>query len=156
MNTTLTYILQDKGHKFIKRYGGKMSIYLITVLQSVMNCCSDRNGYRSFFCVECKHVKRIPFTCKKRLCPKCSQWANRRFAINFVQRMLPVTHRHLTMSIPDRLWGIFHSNRKLKKLFIDNLILSNNPISYHQFISFNVFLLHKLYSKPLLLYEYSF
>lgn len=95
-----------------------MSIYLITVLLSVMNCCSNRNGYRSFFCVECRHVKRVSFTCKKRLCPRCSQWANRRFAINFVQRMLPVTHRHLTMSIPDRLWGIFHGNRKLKKLLI--------------------------------------
>lgn len=114
----LRYILQDKGHDFIKNYCGKISVYVVSVLLAVLNCGTERNGYRSFFCVKCQHVKRISFTCKKRLCPTCSQWANRSFAINFIQRMLPVTHRHLTMSIPEMLWNIFHDNPKLKKLLI--------------------------------------
>lgn len=99
-------------------YGTKVSPYAISVLISVMNCCTPRNGYRSFFCVHCKVIKRIAFTCKKWLCPTCSVWASRKFAINFVQRMLPVTHRHLTMSIPDMLWGMFHDDNKLQKILI--------------------------------------
>lgn len=118
MKTKLKHILRDHGHEFIKSYGTKVSPYAISVLISVMNCCTTRNGYRSFFCVHCKIIKRIAFTCKKWLCPTCSVWSNRRFAINFVQRMLPVTHRHLMMSIPEVLWEIYHDDKHLQKLLI--------------------------------------
>lgn len=111
----LKHILKSHGHEFIKTYGDKLSPHIISVLLSVMVCGTIKNGYRSFFCSECGHVKRVPFSCKKRLCPSCSKWSSDRFAINFVQRMLPCTHRHLTMSIPDTLWCIFHDDPNLQK-----------------------------------------
>jgi len=118
MKPKLKHILREKGNEFIKTYGEEFSPYVISVILAVINCCTNRNGYRSFFCYDCKRIRRIPFTCKKRLCPSCSQWANHHFAINFVQRMLPVTHRHITYGIPGDLWKMFHNNPKYRKLLI--------------------------------------
>lgn len=115
MKPKLKRILQIHGHEFFKAYGDKVSSHIVSVLLSVMVCGTLKNGYRSFFCPDCGHIKRIPFSCKQRLCPSCSQWSSDRFAINFVQRMLPYTHRHLTMSIPEKLWGIFHADPDLQK-----------------------------------------
>jgi len=111
----LKYILKEHGHDFIKKYGSELSAYVVSVILAVMDCGTVKSGYRSFFCPDCGQLKRIPFSCKKRLCPSCSQWANREFAINFVQRMLPFTHRHLTMSIPDVFWGMVHDNPEFQK-----------------------------------------
>lgn len=118
MKPKLKHILKDKSDGFIKTYGEELPPYVITVLLTVINCCTNRNGYRSFYCYHCQQIKRIPFTCKKRLCPKCSQWANHHFAVNFVQRMLPVTHRHITWGIPGDLWRMFHDNPHLRRLLI--------------------------------------
>jgi hypothetical protein len=114
----LKHILKSHGHEFIKTYGSELPSHVISVLLSVMFCGTLKNGYRSFFCPDCGHIKRIPFSCKSRLCPSCSQWSSDRFAINFVQRMLPYTHRHLVMSLPEMLWGIFHDNPSYQKELI--------------------------------------
>jgi hypothetical protein len=114
----LKHILKENGKEYIRTYGDRLSPYVITVLLAVMNCGTNRNGYRSFFCHHCHNIKRVPFSCKKRLCPSCSQWANHRFANNFAQRMLPVTHRHLTMTIPRMLWDIIHDDPDKQRLLV--------------------------------------
>ena len=110
MKPQLKHILRENGKEYIRTYGDRLSPYVISVLLAVMNCGTNRNGYRSFFCDHCHSIKRVPFSCKKRLCPSCSQWANHRFANNFAQRMLPVTHRHLTMTVPRMLWSMIHDD----------------------------------------------
>jgi hypothetical protein len=118
MGPELRRILQEKGREFINAYREKLPEYIITVLLAVLSCCTFKNGYQSYFCQECKKVKRIPFSCKKRICPLCNKKANRKFALDFVQRMLPVTHRHVVFTIPACLWAIFHGNRQRLKLLI--------------------------------------
>lgn len=81
----------------------------------VLQCGTGELGYRSFFCVDCGHVKRVHFSCKKRLCPSCGQWASRKFSIGFMEHMLPVTHRHLTLSIPADLWALVHKYQSMQK-----------------------------------------
>lgn len=77
-------------------------------LKKTVLCGTEENGYQSYFCWECGKVHRIRFSCKSRLCSKCGDKANEIFAEKFVRRMLPVTHRHIVFTIPDRLWGLFH------------------------------------------------
>jgi len=83
-------------------------------LQRAVRCGTEENGYQSYFCWECGKVHRIRFSCKTRLCIKCGDKANEFFAEKFVRRMLPVTHRHIVFTIPDRLWGLFHSDPTLQ------------------------------------------
>lgn len=91
-----------------------MRLVEIESLQKAIQCGTEENGYQSYFCVECETVHRIRFSCKTRLCSKCGEKANETFAERFVRRMLSVTHRHIVFTIPDILWGIFHSDSKLQ------------------------------------------
>jgi len=124
MTPKLRYILKDKGPEFINIFGDKLSTYVIQTFLQVLQCGTGKLGYQSYFCVECRTVKRIRFTCKKRFCPSCSQWANRKFALSFVQRMLPVTHRHITFTIPKSLWHIVHNDPQMQKLLIQRAYLT--------------------------------
>ncbi len=83
-------------------------------LRKAIRCGTEENGYQSYFCWECGKVHRIRFSCKTRLCSKCGDKANEFFAEKFVRRMLPVTHRHIVFTIPDSLWGLFHSDPTLQ------------------------------------------
>jgi len=83
-------------------------------LKKALLCGTEENGYHSYFCWDCGKVHRIQFSCKTRLCIKCGDKANEFFAEKFVRRMLPVTHRHIVFTIPDSLWGLFHSDSTLQ------------------------------------------
>lgn len=115
MKTTLKYILQDKGRDFINTFGDKLSLHMVKSILAVLQCATGELGFNSCFCPDCKVVKRVAFTCKNRLCTKCSRWSNREFAFKFVNNMLPVTHMHITFTIPDVLWAIVHESPKMQK-----------------------------------------
>ena len=103
-----------KCGSYLKKFGSTVRAVESDVLQKALRCGTDQNGYQSYFCVDCGIVHRICFSCKTRLCSKCGEKANEAFAERFVRRMLPVTHRHITFTIPDRLWGLFHSSPQLQ------------------------------------------
>lgn len=124
MKPKLRYILEDKGSEFINTYGDKLSFHIVQTLLQVLQCHTGKLGYNSYFCVECRKVVKVSFTCKKRLCPSCSQWANQKFALGLVQRMLPVTHRHITFAIPSTLWKIFHKDPQMQKMLLQRAHLT--------------------------------
>ncbi len=115
---TLRHILEDKINAYLKRFGEKVSPFILELVNIMLLCCDKRLGYRSFYCVNCGQLKQIAFSCKTRLCSRCGQIANERFAMNFVKRMLPVTHRYLVFTIPSNLWGLFHERVDLQKLLL--------------------------------------
>lgn len=115
---TLRYILEDKIDAYLKRFGENIRPAILEIVNIMLLCCDKRLGYRTFYCVNCSHVKQIAFSCKTRLCSRCGKIANERFAMNFVKRMLPVTHRYIVFTIPGALWGLFHERMDLKKLLL--------------------------------------
>lgn len=70
------------------------------------------------YCPKCDESKTIYFSCKSSYCPYCGKKANKIFVQKFVDKMLPVTHRHLTMTMSSKLWKIFQENPQLQKKLI--------------------------------------
>jgi hypothetical protein len=85
------------------------------VLKKTIHCGTEYNGYQSYFCTACEVAHHILFSCKTRLCGWCGAKANEKFADAFVRRMLPVSHRHITFTMPRELWPIFHRNAALQQ-----------------------------------------
>jgi hypothetical protein len=112
---TLKHILDENGESYLKDFGSEIRLIEQETLQKTLQCRTEKNGYQSYFCWECGAVHKIRFSCKSRLCSKCGDKANEIFAELFVRRMLPVTHRFITFTVPDRLWEIFHSNPLLQQ-----------------------------------------
>ena len=112
---SLGCILQEHGDEFIKMFCCLLTMYQIKAIKKTLECLTFRSGYRSYYCPDCGRLKRIPFSCKSSLCPKCSARYTKTHAMDFVSKMLNVTHRHIVFTIPDALWDIFHGNERLQK-----------------------------------------
>ena len=112
---TLKHILEENADSYLKNFGSEMRVIEKEILQKTLQCRTIQNGYQNYFCWECEFVHKIRFSCKTRLCSTCGDKANENFAARFVRRMLPVTHRHITFTVPDRLWELFHSTPLLQQ-----------------------------------------
>lgn len=82
------------------------------------------------YCPECNESKTLYFSCKTSYCPYCGKKANKIFVQNFVDRMLPVTHRHLTMTMSSGLWNIFQENPQLQKKLIKTSFVTVQETMY--------------------------
>jgi hypothetical protein len=111
----LKHILEENADSYLKTFGNKMRLVEQETLRKTLQCRTEQNGYQSYYCIQCEAVHKIRFSCKTRLCSKCGDKANEVFAERFVRRMLPVTHRLITFTVPDKLWGLFHSNPSLQQ-----------------------------------------
>lgn len=103
---------------FLKYFSDKVTKRQRTVLEQIILCNSKRLGLKIVYCPECNGGKKIFFSCKSGYCPYCGRNANKEFIQKFVDRMLGVTHRHLTMTMSDKLWKIFKEDPKLQRKLI--------------------------------------
>jgi hypothetical protein len=111
----LKHILEENANSYLKNFGYEMRVVEQETLRKTLQCRTEQNGYQSYFCIECGAVQKIRFSCKTRLCSECGDKANEIFAEKFVRRMLPVTHRFITYTVPDKLWELFHSTPSLQQ-----------------------------------------
>ena len=81
----------------------------------MLKCGEYENGYMSYFCVHCKKTKRMKFSCRTRLCPKCGQELTKKNTKIFVNRMINKTHWHITLTIPKLIWAYYLENIKLQQ-----------------------------------------
>ena len=103
---------------FLKYFSNQTTKNQRIVLEKIILCNSKKLGMKIVYCPECNDSKTIYFSCKSSYCPYCGKKANKEFVQKFVGRMLPVTHRHLTMTMSSRLWKIFQKNPELQKKLI--------------------------------------
>jgi len=87
-------------------------VYSITKL---LSCKNIIRGYKEYSCSssECKHVKRVTFTCKCKACSSCGKKATELW-IQKQNNILPKTSwQHITFTMPSELWDFFWCNRWL-------------------------------------------
>ena len=99
--------------RFQKLYGGFRS-RLENVVYRFLDCGLFEAGFARFRCPGCACEKLVPFSCKSKLCPSCTQkrvilWAERIAG----EVLLPVNHRSITWTIPKILRAYFRYDRSL-------------------------------------------
>ena len=57
--------------------------------------------------MDCEEMVQVPFSCKSRVCSSCGRVHAEEWAEQLAIRMFNVTHRHITMTVPDKLWAQF-------------------------------------------------
>ncbi|MDZ4121187.1 MAG: transposase [Candidatus Cloacimonadaceae bacterium] len=89
-------------------------------LENMKKCRTVEKGGRVLFCPECKTSMILYNPCNKRGCPICYQKNQIQWQNKAERKLLPVTHYHLTFSIPDSYTGIWLRNKNavMDSLFI--------------------------------------
>lgn len=84
-----------------------------TAVQKALVCRSEAMGFARYRCVSCGSAQTICFTCKSRFCPTCGRARAQEAAAQAQSRLLNVTHRHLTFSVPQELRALLYARRDL-------------------------------------------
>ncbi len=91
----------------------------IQEVEKMLNCGSQENGFATYICPHCGRKKVIPFSCKSRICTRCGKRHADEWAEELNSELFDVTHRHIVLTITDKLWPYFEHNPSLQKLLMD-------------------------------------
>lgn len=86
-----------------------------------LDCGIPENGVARFFCDGCGRDYFLPFSCRQRgACPSCSTKRSILFGEKICELVRPISHLHVTFTIPKILRAWFRRNRKLLKLMVQS------------------------------------
>lgn len=97
----------DNWERYKKAYEGQVTAQQIAEVEKMLGCRDPRNGFATYICLDCGEEVQVPFSCKSRVCGSCGKVHAEEWAEQLAGRMFNVTHRHITFTVPDRLWSVF-------------------------------------------------
>ncbi len=88
-------------------------------VDKMLSCMDPENGYTTYMCVDCGNTKKIPHSCKSRICSVCGKKHADEWAEKINKEMYAVPYRHIILTVTDRLWPYFEGNADLQKIMLD-------------------------------------
>lgn len=114
---TFKEILEKDGNweKYKEEYAEKVTKTQIEEVEKMLKCGNGENGFATYLCLDCGEEKRVAFTCKSRICSSCGKKHADEWAEQLSGRLWNVTHRHITLTIPEELWSILEEREEWRK-----------------------------------------
>jgi hypothetical protein len=118
---TFKRIVQDGDNwaRYQEAYGEQVTAHQIGEVEKMLGCRDEKNGFATYMCLECGETERVPFSCKSRVCSSCGKVHAEEWAEELASRMYNVTHRHITMTVPEALWGEFEREEGWRKVLFE-------------------------------------
>lgn len=91
----------------------------IREVEKMLACMDPEKGYTIYMCVGCGITKKIPHSCKSRICSVCGKRHADEWAEKINKEMYAVPYRHIILTVSDRLWVYFEGNSRMQKLMLD-------------------------------------
>ena len=90
-------------------------------IYAFLDCGIPENGVARVFCDGCGHDYFVAFSCRQRGArPSCSTKRSILFGEKICELVKPISHLHVTFTIPKILRAWFRRNRKLLKLMVQS------------------------------------
>jgi hypothetical protein len=98
-----------------ERTHGPLRPVVERVLREFLTCGRPEHGFARASCDACRSTYVVPFSCRGRsFCPSCEKKRSLLWAEWLQQEVLePVPHRHVVVTIPRLLRGLFRKRREL-------------------------------------------
>jgi len=112
--------LRSYPDQFEEKYG-YLRTEVMKALYSFLECGIPENGMARVRCEECGHDFFVAYSCRCRVaCPGCSTKRSVLFGEKVREIVKPVSHLHITFTIPKILRAYFRRNRKLLKFLVQS------------------------------------
>ena len=111
--------LNDNWETYKKSNKYKTREVEIREVEKMLSCMDPQKGYSVYMCVDCGKTKKLPHSCKSRICSVCGKKHADEWAEKINKEMYAVPYRHIIMTVSDRLWVYFEGNSKMQKLMLD-------------------------------------
>lgn len=115
------FLNENNWQKFLNRHKGKIRPVVKKEVDKFLHCGDMSNGFRTFKCEACPHVKNIPIRCKGKFCPTCAVGEAQKWAEIQSNDMYRTIHRHVVFTMDEGLRSIFagHYRQALLKGLMD-------------------------------------
>lgn len=104
---------------FKELYQDELSEDIIHEVEKMLKCCTREGGFATHICPHCGTTKTIPFSCKSKLCSRCGKKHTDIWSQLLSEKLLNCHHRHIVLTISEKLWPFFINNPFLQKLLLD-------------------------------------
>ncbi len=104
---------------FKELYKDELSEDIIHEVEKMLKCRTRECGFAKYVCPHCGNIKTIPFSCKSKLCSCCGKKHTDIWSQLVSEKLLNCNHRHLVLTVSDKLWRFFINNPSLQKLLLD-------------------------------------
>lgn len=114
---TFKAIVQDKDNwdRYQSVYVDRVTAHQIVEVEKMLNCGNSKNGFATYICLKCGETARVCFSCKSRVCSSCGKVHADEWARQLASRMINVTHRHVTFTMPAELWPLLEAHPDWRK-----------------------------------------
>ncbi len=123
MNNELSFetiLRKDNNWTLFKElYKNKLPENVIRETEKMLACCTPECGLAKYVCPHCGRIKTIPFSCKSKLCSRCGKKHTDIWSQDVSEKLLNCDHRHIVLTISDKLWPFFINTPDLQKLLLD-------------------------------------
>lgn len=112
----MVQIFRDHWSQFKRFHPNLVDENIETNVQKMLGCGLKENGYIEYWCLTpgCHHKRIIPFSCKSRFCLRCGRVYVEKWLLRMKQTLFnKVIHRHVILTIPDKLWPYIYKDRRL-------------------------------------------
>ncbi len=104
---------------FKELYKNKLPDNVIRETEKMLACCTPECGFAKYVCPHCGTIKTIPFSCKSKLCSRCGKKHTDIWSQVVSEKLLNCDHRHIVLTISNKLWPFFIDNPSLQKILLD-------------------------------------
>jgi len=91
-------------------------------VRKMLECGSK--GFKIFRCPKCGEEKVVYYGCNSRVCTHCGKKFTDKWSGEIAKGTFDVKHRHVVLTIPEQLRGVFQAQRGLLKVLMDCAILA--------------------------------
>ena len=123
----------ENWKKYQESYGEEVTKEQRREVEKMLGCGDGSAGFARYVCLDCGEEKCISFSCKSRVCSGCGKVYADEWSERLASRLLKVTHRHMTMTVPSELWGILEGNAEWRKVLFEaadatlQAVMKNRP-----------------------------
>ena len=104
---------------FKELYKDKLPENVIRETEKMLTCCTRECGFAKYICPHCGNIKIIPFSCKSKLCSRCGKKHTDIWSQIVSEKLLNCDHRHIVLTVSNKLWPFFIDNPSLQKILLD-------------------------------------
>lgn len=111
--------VDNNWEEFKALYGHELRPVVIKEVEKMLLCGDLKGGFATFLCTSCGETISMPLSCKSKLCSRCGKRYADEWAEELANHLLPCVHRHIVLTLSDKLWVYFIDNSRLQKLLLD-------------------------------------
>ena len=108
----LTEVFERFGPAYMNAFKDTMPSVHRKALHDILACHTDALGGSVHSCKDCGYELYVKHSCRNRACPKCQNEKTDTWAENLREKLLPVAHFHVIVTLPAELRDLVRSNQR--------------------------------------------